>query len=300
MGTPSLALTHLPQPLDPANAELFMDGFLSEQVEYPFLFAIKGGTTRTIQKSSLLPPAAYNDGVDGAEIPTSPVEQGNQVTYTMVEKVIGYEVGAFSLAFLDKAALGDFMRQLGAAAQRKVNADCMNVIATGATANGPDGVPLFDTAHPTETAATISNEGTTELDNDALEAAMVVGMRMTSPEGLISPVYYDTLIVSPDRLFIAEQTVGNLLLTTGGAAINDVNVVGRRIKRIISSPDLSDLNDWACVDSTRARFNLYWKQLPAPTTFIDSKSKNLIANDRIIYAVGHDNTWRAVFGATVA
>ena len=300
MGTPSLANVHLPQPLDPANAELFMDGFLSESVEYPAIFAVKQGSTSTIQKSSLLPPAAYQDGVDGATIPTSPVEQGNQVTYRMVEKVIGYEVGAFSLAFLDAAALGSFIRAMGASAARKVNSDCMGVLAGGHTVSGPDGVSLFNAAHPVESGSPISNRGTTELDNDALEAAAVVGMRMLSPEGLISPVYYDTLVVSPDRLFAAEQTVGNTLLTTGGAAINDVNVIGRRFKTIVSSADLADLNDWACIDSTRARFNLYWRQMPNPTTFIDAKSKNLVANDRIIYAVGHDNTWRSVFGAQVA
>lgn len=298
----TISTVHIPTVLDPAKSEIFLDGFLGEQVEYPALFSVSTAGTKTIEKASLLPPASYQTGVEGEPIPTSVVAEGNTVTYSMVEQVIGYEVAALALRFIDQPALGSFIRMLGASAARKVNADCMATITTGFTSTGPDGVPLYSNSHPTETAAVIDNLGTTELDNAALEAAMIVGLKMQSPEGLLSPVYYDTLMVAPDRLFAAEQTVGNLLKHDSGDtfAENNINVVGRRIKLVIASPDASDANDWWCFDSTRSRFNLYWATMPNPQTWVDMDSGNYKATDRMIYAVGHDNTWRSTFGAQVA
>lgn len=307
-----MALTvtsNVPQVLDPAKSELFMDGFLSgEGVVYPKFFRLQGSGEQSIEKASLLPPAGFTSGVQGEDIPTSAIGQGNAVTYNMVERVIGYQIAAFLYGFITgnqmrQAQLGDFIRQMGVASQLLYDTDCMSVFANATTDLGADGVPMVDGSHPDEIGGTISNEGSTAMDHAALAAAFVVGARLPSPEGLRGSVRYDTVLCPPDLEVTARRLMVDTHISASNVATNDGNIVRGWIKDMVTSVELTDTNNWFLVATEGAspfRGNLYINRPPNPKEWIDPDSDNYKITDRSHHAFGHDNSWRSVFGATVA
>ena len=290
--------------LDPASSALLYDGFVSADVEYPALFMVGTGATRTIEKKSILPPGQMQTRVDAADIPTSPLEEGNNVTYTMGEEVIGYEVGAGTWDFLqDTPEIGDFYRQIGLVPQRAINRACMLVIAGGYTTNGPDGQPLYSNSHPRGDGSgnLVDNLGTTGFDIDALETTYTAGLQMVSPDGMPAPVRWNCLVV-PVELHIAALQAIEAIGRHDAAdtfAGHTPNVVGRWYTTLVTTAEYTDANDWQVFDLAGWRGNVLFKVPPYFWSFVDNRSGNYVVNGRQHYAVGHDNTWRHTFGHRV-
>mgnify|MGYP001580167714 CR=1 FL=1 len=307
MANPTISSVHVPTVLDPAKSEIFYDGFVSEEVEWPELFLALGTDSATIEKASLLPPGSYNAAVQGDDIPTMPLEDGVAVTYTLAEFTIGYEIAAFAWRFLrTKPEVGDFIRQIGLSAMRRINQICMTVISGGFTVNGPDGVPLYSNSHDRGdgSGTLVDNLGTTALDVDAIEATMIAGMQMVSPEGLIAPVYYDTICCAVGNFFTANQSVTMALKNdVDGTAVRQThtpNTAGRRVARVIATPEFTDSNDWEMFCSSGWRGEAYFAQAPNPKAWEDPDSGNYKVTDRIIVVAGHRNSWRHTYGHRVA
>lgn len=306
MGTPTV-FSNVPQALDAANRELFVDGMVSSDVAFPLFFADRGRSgVKLIQKSSILPAGAYAAHSTGADIPTSPIEDGVQVTYDHDEYSIGYEVAAGVLDFMDPRDLPDFIRSLGGSLMQLYDGAMMGVFGNGFTAVGYDGETLFSASHPRGdgSGATVSNYGTTGFDIDAVEATVVAGLQMVSPEGLKDPRNYDTILVPVQKALDGERIKRDLLKTDTTGTIGDnnlTNVVASRIKAVVASPQLSDANDWMMIDSATWRGEFYPTKASNIMMWLDQDSGgNLKITDRVHFAYGHRNSWRAAYGHKVS
>jgi len=123
-----------------------------------------------------------------------------------------------------------FNKTREAASAARIN----NCTSTSAAYVNPDGVALASASHTTDTGTT-SNYMTTAFGPTSLET-MVQNMIMTvshrgDPDPQMGP--YD-LMIHPAQNFLAER----VLFSDGqqGTANNDANRIGKRIKRLISSP----------------------------------------------------------------
>lgn len=124
-----------------------------------------------------------------------------------------------------------------------------NATSTNAKYANPDGRPLADNAHTTDTG-TASNYLTTAFGPTALES-MVQYMIMTvshrgDPDPQMGP--YD-LMIHPSQNFLAER----ILFSEGqqGTANNDANRIGKRIRKVISSPYFTNSTFFALRNSDK-------------------------------------------------
>lgn len=163
---------------------------------------------------------------------------GNKFTVTPVKRGLGFSMSTEALESDQNKRLSKavpalkraFNKTREQAAANRIN----NATSTAATYVNPDGAALASTSH-TYDGGTTSNLMTTAFGPTALEA-MVQNMIQTlshrgDPDPQMGP--YD-LMINPSQNFLAER----ILFSEGqqGTANNDANRIGRRIRKLISSP----------------------------------------------------------------
>lgn len=127
---------------------------------------------------------------------------------------------------------------------------------------GPDGVILFSASHTNNLTSTVFSNVITDGTNTncALSRLAIVKMRATGlkhkdPNGLVRPINYDTLIVSPENEDLAERILFSDNLP--GTGNNDINPLKGKIKTLVVWPRLSSTSSgtdtsayWFLADST--------------------------------------------------
>jgi hypothetical protein len=100
-----------------------------------------------------------------------------------------------------------------------------NVLNTGFTATGGDGVALFSTAHPLISGGTNSNTPSTQADlnETSLENAVIQIAAWTDERGLLIAAKPSKLIVPPALQFVATRLLETELRV--GTADNDINAI---------------------------------------------------------------------------
>src|SRR3990167_659385 len=102
--------------LDPAMAEIFMDGELrAGSLTHAAIFEILPSATKTIEKAGYNPPGTYTPKVEGANYSFAPLVRGNTKTYTMSESQLSAEISSLTYRFLDRMAIAKFVGQFGIA-----------------------------------------------------------------------------------------------------------------------------------------------------------------------------------------
>lgn len=165
--------------------------------------------------------------------------------------------------------------------------------------NGGDGQALFSTAHPLKSGGTQSNYVSDDLDEDALENA-IVSMRATKDnKGELQMVSPDTLIVPP----ALEKEARILLESTQrtGTANNDINPYKGALKIVVwdflgSAAGGSD-TAWFLIDSTQNELNWFNRDnrgLEGPEYDFDTKTAKWSVVAR--WSAGWSD-WRGVYGS---
>lgn len=304
---PAAITPNLLNVLDPAMAEIFLDGFISDELlNYMNLFRVLPSTTRTIEKIGMDPPGTYAAPVaEGNDIATSPISERYKKTYTMATVELGYEVSKEGVLFLSRAFKGEFVGQLGVAAARKLNSDGFAVLSGGFSDTGPDGVALFATTHPSN-VGNQSNTGTTALGYAGLEGAITNLRRQKTPTGELCSAVPRWLVVSPENAVLAQMLVSSPYAThygTGATSVSggfQTNVIGSLGIGVLIAPDLTDANDWfLCCAMEGCRLRQYIAKGPSPREFLDQRSESWVVQDWMSYATGYDS-WRNMFGSAVS
>lgn len=293
----SLTLSpNIPQVLDPATAEIFLDGMirLGDMTHMEWM-RVRPGNTKTIEKTSIDPPGAYTPHTEGADFTFSSVDEAYSKTYTQSELAIAFQISAFSYHFLDKTALAEFVQQVGASYARKLSALGYAVLAGGFSDTGPDAVSLFSASHPANVGGNQSNTGSTALGEASLQAALTNMRRLKTPDNILAQAAPSILVVPPDLEYTAKELVGS---EYSGADMQ-INVLSQKGMRVLVAPDLSDTNDWFLIDPVVFRAYQYIAKGSNPKQWMDPDSDNWRMSDRAIVTQGYDG-WRGAFGAGVS
>lgn len=165
--------------------------------------------------------------------------------------------------------------------------------------NGGDGKALFASDHPLKSGGTFSNYTTADLDEDALEAAMV-SMRATKDnKGELQQIRPDVLLVPP----ALEKEARILLESTQrtGTANNDINPYKGALKIVVwdflgAAAGGSD-TAWFLMDSSQHQVNWFNREdgaVEGPHYDFDTRDAkwNVLAR----WAVGFSD-WRGVYGS---
>lgn len=114
-------------------------------------------------------------------------------------------------------------------------------------------------------AGTGTTLATVKADIQTARAAM---MKFTSDTGKVMGLMMDTIVCPPElEATILEAVESSNIITSGEGAT--VNPVSRWIKRVIVSPELSDVNDWYGFSSTMPLKPFISQMRKMPETVID-------------------------------
>lgn len=287
---------NIPQVLDPATQEIFLDGMIRRaDMNHQLWMRIRGASTKTLEKASIDPPGAYQPHTEGQEFTFSSVDEAYSKTYTQAELAIAFQISAYSHHFLDKTALAEFVGEVGASYGRKLSALGYAVLAGGFSDTGPDAVSLFSSSHPANVGGNQSNTGSTALAEASLQTALTAMRRLKTPDNLLAMASPRFLVVPPELEYTARELVGSAL----SGADMQINVLAAKGLDVLVAPDLTDSNDWFLIDPMQFRAYQYIAKGTNPKQWIDMDSDNWKMSDRIIVTQGYDG-WRGAWGASVS
>ena len=109
-----------------------------------------------------------------------------------------------------------------------------NIFNTAFATNQGDGVPLFSAAHPTVGAGNLSNVGSTDLSETALENALIDISLFVDPRGILIGSMGMSVHIPPQLQFVIDKILTSAGSTTvftnanGTTNVNDINSVGKR------------------------------------------------------------------------
>lgn len=190
---------------------------------------------------------------ENSPIADDDISYGNLKQITPVKRGLGFSMSTEAQESDQYGKLANIVPKIKLAfnkTREQAAADRINnATSTNAKFANPDGRPLADNAHTTDTG-TASNYLTTAFGPTALES-MVQYMIMTvshrgDPDPQMGP--YD-LMIHPSQNFLAER----ILFSEGqqGTANNDANRIGKRIRKVISSPYFTNSTFFALRNSDK-------------------------------------------------
>ena len=193
-------------------------------------------------------------------------------------------------------------RELGLALDYTVIDQMASVFnnAFSATKLGADAVSLCSDSHPYSptNSDTQDNKRTSALTHAAVTEDRKDMMKFENSRGLKAPCILDTILVPPDLMEEAMVIVESQ--NKSGTANNDANTT--RNMQVLTSPLLSDANNWWSIDSRRARQYLRWYWRVRPEFGQDPSSDYQLSLKVRAYArwsYGWDD-WRWCIGHEVA
>jgi len=192
-------------------------------------------------------------------------KQGNSKTITPKEFALGLKI---QRKFFDDDLYGvveQTVRQLGTVTRYRMEQDAASVFTTAfstGTFTTFDSLALASGSHTfVTTSTTQSNSGTSAFSYAALDAAMTLMRKYTnSQDRLILNIKPDMLLGPVDLETQFTEVIQSEL--KAGTANNDMNVFNRKFK-IVTTPFLSDTNNWFLIDSKRMKqFNIWQSRTP--------------------------------------
>ena len=164
----------------------------------------------------------------------------------------------------------------------------------------PDGVSIFNTAHPLKAGGTARNTSTAAADLSAtsLEQALIDLQTETKVEAgqLVAPATSLLLHIPPALEFVAERILRSTLRP--GSADNDTNALKRRKWEIVVNPYLTDADSWFLQDANKNRHGMrsYTRVgLAAEPAMTDPRTRNRMYPIRWRRSFG-SAFWQGTFG----
>lgn len=193
--------------------------------------------------------------------------EGNSKTLTHIERAMGLKI---QRKLIDDDLYGiiqTMVQKMGTSMRYAYELDAAApfVNAANTTYTGFDGLALGSTAHTfLSTSTTQSNLGTTAFSYAALDAAIIASRKFkNSQDRFILNVMMDGLLGPPDLDSQMREVIESKLKP--GGALNNINAYNDKFT-ILTTPFLTDTNDWFLFDSKRMKEYLIWIQR-IPTEF---------------------------------
>jgi len=236
---------------------------------------------------------------------TASDDMGQRATATYFHQFIALQFAITQSAQINNLYKNDFPAQ---ARSLKKSMDTTKEILGAAVINngfnaafpGPDGLPLFSTAHPID-GGTLANRPTVQADlNEAsLESAIITMQSWKDTAGLQSKIMAKKLIVPTQGQFVAERLLKSQFRVN--TANNDINALystnsvpeGYRVNHFLTAYP----NGWYLLSDAANAFKHYIR-LPMNTSFYtDFTTDNLLCKAVECYSFGFSD-WRGAYASS--
>ncbi len=185
--------------------------------------------------------------------------EGNTKTLTHQEFALGLKLQRKLVDDDLYGVINQMVSGMGNSARYRMESDAAApfVGAFGSSYTVFDGLSLCNSAHSfVSTSTTQSNSGTSAFSYAAMDAAIIAMRKWKgSQDRFIFNIYPDTLVGPPDLDTQFREVIDSKLKP--GTTNNNINVFNSKFN-IITTPFLSDTNDWFLVDSRRMKEFLIW------------------------------------------
>jgi phage major head subunit gpT-like protein len=208
------------------------------------------------------------------------------------------------------------VKMLGREAKQHLDLITFGLLANGFSTTCYDGQSYFSASHPLGKNSVVagtaqSNTDTQTLSSQGIQDGLIAMMRTVNDQGRPMGIVPDTLVVSPENHFLAEEILASVFYpdaVTIASGINQrlSNNPLRGLLRLVTSPYLPSASAWFLLDTKRPVRSIFLQmrrefefdalEMNSETGFLRDKYMYGI---RARYNVGYGD-WRCAYGSTGA
>lgn len=294
----------------PVLEEVCVDTMEEFPMEHERIYNVRSMDRGILHHTQVSGIPAVGQVAEGAEYPQDEFAQGFDTLFKAVK--YGVIVGISEELLADNANEEAFQRaeQLGRAMREAQRISAATIFNNGFTDTGPDGVSLFNTAHPLpyQGAGTSSNRLSVDADLSLASLEdLVTTMRKTQDQAgkkvLIRPRY---LIVPPELEFLAHELLesDSKPQASTASSITEVNAVNSMRSRYGLEPVVMDyLTDddafFLAGDKGSHKVYWYWRMQPQVSSDMEFKSDVALMKIKSRWALNYSD-FRGLAGSSGA
>lgn len=210
----------------PALDEVIFNKFDRWPAQFTDVFRMLKSGRSIEQTSEIAGLGMFNQVNEGSNVRYDEAVPGFNMTYTHLQYGLGFKITRVMVDDDRFSIITKLASDLGRSAKETREITAASVFNNGFSGSyvGPDGVSLFNTAHPLVKAGGTQNNTLTtaaDLDIASLEIALTDFRRMVDPSGKKIRVKPQTLIVPPELEFAAAEILsGTMRSDTANHTLN--------------------------------------------------------------------------------
>lgn len=287
--------------LDANLGSIWVDGLDTWDNEYEKCFNVLSSTKSSEVDSYMSGFQAMPVKAEGVAATYDDIIPGIKKTYSHLTYAMGYEITEEAVEdnLYTPETFNKYPQALDASAMHTVEVVSANIFNNGFSTNGPDGVPLFSTAHVNLDNSTIANAPSTNVDLSvtSLTAGLTTIEKYTGERGLKRPTKARMLLVPADLWNIAEELLESDYKPY--SANNEVNALQKKELQYFVNHYLTDTDAWFLLAEKKdTALNFYWRvRLGALRRGTDFDSTNLKHLARMRFSVGFSH-WKGTYGTS--
>ena len=282
--------------LEPGFRQIFFNQYAQIPTTYDKIFHVLKSTKQDEYDSSVSGFGRLVETTEGAPVTYENLLQEYDTYYTHKKYTKGFQV---TREMWEDDQYGVMKKAPAALALttvrtvENVTGDIFDNAFTSGT--GGDGKYLCDTEHPRIDGGTaISNVGTSALDEDGIETALVAMRGTLDGKG-------QKILVRPDTLLIPKELeleTAVLMKSTGrtGTNYNEINAYQGRFNVIVWDY-LDNTKQWYLLDSGLHELNFFWRIRPEFSQDESFDTDAALYKVRARWSQGWSD-WRGVYGST--
>jgi len=294
--------------LDPTLRELFDTHYADVPTIHEKLFIVEDAMLATEWHEGMVGPALMTKVAEGEAAPKADAFKGFRTTFDQETRGRAFDITWRMARYNLQSQAFDKAIRLGQGAALKIEKDCIDIFNNAETAltGAPNSEALVADSHAVATGAGGSaqdNKGTTALSHSALVSAITAMRKFTDDQGEAILVLPKILLVPVDLEATALGIVKGLW--EYGSADRNVNTIKEMYAQsgaslqVLSTPLLTDTNNWFLVDPAMRCLRLKYGQRPELRAGDEDESTRTVT-----YRVWADYDygyidWRGVYGSIV-
>lgn len=276
--------------------KVFDAAFAEEEWQFEAVYDMDETEDGFVDDFQIQTPDSVDVVGEGGAYTRVDIEAVRTVRYTMFTLKTEMKITTEAEEDLKYKPLKDGARALGIAMHRTIERLAAANLANGfSSVTSPDGVSLFNTAHPLYNPlggrpTTMSNRSQLKLNPVNLGLRRVAGRKQLDEHGSPSPCKFNQLIVGPDLMYTAEQITESSMEPYTGNPGNK-NVTQRGLKTFVldyfqeAAQFASGL--WLLRDSKLAKNRCIWRKKPESSVAQDAQTGDPLYRKRCRLVFGH-------------
>jgi len=279
----------------PGLREVFMVEYQQRKGQYETVFNVLSSSRQYEKDQGLAALGALNEKAEGATITYDSFVERYGKTYTHVTYALGIRIAMELQADDMYSVMAERTQALARSAAHTYETVAANIFINGFATAGPDGVSLFNTAHPKISGSQANRPSTAaDLSVTSLKAALTTFRGTTDDQGL-------KLVLSPSLLWVSatDEWLAYELLRSENrphSADNEINVLRNRLEPFVWDY-LTDTDAWGLLSAKSQHKLKFYNRMPVKTDASDDFDTKDGKFSVICRITAGFSDWRGTYGS---